>query len=135
MTYPTTYEEAVAYESSAAQLMAENMAGSKLSRNKKGRELLECIEALIPCGRYRHFKSYLEVGREHEYYEVKGVVEDVNSGLCYVKYVGNYGAYAGKEALRVVAGPDSFLRPIDRPEYKGVRFVFQPDTFDTLELV
>jgi hypothetical protein len=127
MNYPTTYEEAERLESVAARLVATNMANSKKSRSPEILATLKKIQGIVPLGRYRHFKGTLEPGREHEFYEVKGIVEDVNTGICYVRYVGNYGAYAGQEGLRVLAGPDSFLRPIDRMDYKGVRFIRLPD--------
>lgn len=121
--YPTTYEEAGPFEQAAVALVAENQSNSKKPRSVETRAVLKKIEAIIPLGRYRYFKATLEPGRENEYYEVFGIYEDVNTGICYVEYAGNYGAYAGQRALRVLVGEDSFLRPIDRPEYRGVRFL------------
>ncbi len=115
MQYPTTYEQALAYESHAAQLVKKNMENSALPRSAETLAVLKEIQALVVPGRYRHFK-----GGE---YTVIRVLERVNSGLCDVEYYSHYGAYEGEPATRELVGPDSFLRPVDRPEYKGVRFL------------
>lgn len=115
MQYPTTYEEALAYESHAAQLVKKNTQNSALPRSAETLAVLKEIQALIPAGRYRHFK-----GGE---YTVIRVLERVNSGLCDVEYYSHYGVYEGEPATRELVGPDSFLRPVDRLEYKGVRFL------------
>ena len=115
MNYPTTYEEALAFESHVAQLVAVNMHNSTKERSAETLSHLHSIKALLPPGLYRHFK-----GGE---YEVIKVFEDVNTGICFVEYVAHYGIYNGEPGARVLVGKDSFLRPIDRPTYRGVRFV------------
>ena len=115
MNYPTIYEGALAFETHAEDLVERNICSRKDARSEKKRAHLETIQALVPPGRYRHFK-----GGE---YQVLGVREDVNTGLCYVEYSAHYGFYKDVPSLRILVGEDSFLRPIDRPEYRGVRFV------------
>ena len=114
MNYPTTFEEAEAYEKYAVSLVAKNMENGMLPRSAETLAHLHAIQALVPPGRYRHFK-----GGE---YTVVSVLERVNTGLCDVEYFSHYGLYEGERATRDLIGPDGFLRPVNRPEYKGVRF-------------
>ena len=90
------------------------MQNSALPRSAETLAVLREIQALVPAGRYRHFK-----GGE---YTIVRVLERVNSGMCDVEYFAHYGAYENQPATRELVGPDSFLRPVDRSEYKGVRF-------------
>jgi hypothetical protein len=119
-TYPTTYEEALAHESAAARVIAQNMANVEKEQTAETLAVIENIDTFVPRGLYEHFKSTPE---HPMHYRVTGIIDDVNSGLCCVKYVAEYGAYKGRERQRVLAGPNSWLRPIDRPEYKGPRFI------------
>jgi|CXWL01.1.fsa_nt_gi hypothetical protein len=116
MQYPTTFEEAEAFESFLATLVAENKANASKPRSAETLAVLKKIQQAIPVGSYRHFKGGM--------YSVLGVREDVNTGLCYVEYVAEYGVYKGELALRIlVGGNDSFSRVIVRTKYRGVRFV------------
>lgn len=114
MNYPTTFDEAVAFEKHAQELVAKNKEANKKPRSEETLATLHAVQALLPKGKYKHFKG--------GGYEVFDVVEDVNTGECYVRYAGDYGVYKGEIALRILVGEDSFLRPIERDTYKGVRF-------------
>lgn len=114
MTYPTTYDEAVAFEKEAVRLVEASKAGGTKERSEETLQALHRVQALVPKGKYKHFKG--------GGYEVLGILEDVNTGECYVNYAADYGVYKGEAALRILVGEDSFLRPIERDTYKGVRF-------------
>ncbi len=119
--YPKTFEEAERFESYVALFIKQNMDARKSGKpaSEESASLMKKIKALIPLGTYMHFK-----GGEYEVYDV---VEDVNTGMCSVLYASTYGPYAGMKGTRTLAGPDSFLRPIDREGYKGVRFSKKED--------
>lgn len=114
MQYPTTFEEAQAFETYATELVAKNRDANTKERSAETLACLTAVQALVPKGNYRHFKGGA--------YEVSDILEDVNTGECYVSYKADYGVYKGVAALRVLVGENSFLRPIDRAEYRGVRF-------------
>lgn len=114
MDYPRTYEEALAYEAYATELVVKNKEANTQKRSEETLSALRKVQALVPPGRYKHFK-----GGE---YDVLEVLEDVNGGECYVRYAADYGIYKGESALRVLVGKDSFLAPVMRDEYTGVRF-------------
>ena len=115
MAYPKTFDQATAYEEGARLLLKVHRANAKKDRSKATLAHLKKMQKLVPPGLYRHFKGGM--------YQVFGVLEDVNTGVCYVDYAADYGLYKGERALRVlVGGPNSFLRPIHRKAYHGVRF-------------
>lgn len=122
MPYPRTYEEALSFEKHAESLVEKNLAQRSLPRSIATLAVLKQIQGLVPAGLYRHFKGGV--------YQVMRTLEDVNTGLCYVEYVAQYGIYKGEPALRVLVGEDSFLRPIERDEYRGVRFACYEDSVD-----
>jgi hypothetical protein len=122
MSYPTTYEEAVLFEEEVERLVTLNQANSAKERSPETLAAVHNVQAMIPLGRYRHFKKH-DDGSPKEY-DVTAVLEDVNTGGFFVEYASHYGPYEGEKALRALTGPDSFLRPIDRAGYRGVRFQY-----------
>lgn len=129
-SYPQTYEQAVVHESDAAKLVAQNKTLRKrnISPDSAVLALHETIQALVPVGMYRHFKS---TPADEKLYDILGVEEDVNTGLFYVRYASRYGVLRGRPGLRIlVGGDDSFLRPIDREVYRGPRFVLMDDVLE-----
>lgn len=122
MSYPRTYEEAILFEQRAQTLVEKNLSQRSLPRSVATLAVLKHIQGLVPAGTYRHFKGGT--------YQVLRTLEDVNTGLCYVEYVAQYGIYKGEPALRVLVGEDSFLRPVERSEYRGVRFALYEESVD-----
>ncbi|KND52065.1 MAG: hypothetical protein ABA06_02255 [Parcubacteria bacterium C7867-001] len=123
---PTTFDEATRLESEAAFLVRKNMDNSrdKVERSQETFALLKRIKAFVEPGWYEHFKSK---PTDLKRYLVTGVEEQVNTGMCTVRYIADYGLYKGEPAHRELVGPDSFLRPVDRTlddgtHYRGPRF-------------
>lgn len=118
-SYPATYKEALSAEQRAVELVAQHVANRDAEQTPETLTILHAIEKCVPPGLYEHFKSTPE---KQKTYLVTGIADDINTGLCYVKYSAQQGPYQDQVRLRILTGPDGWLNPIDRPTYRGVRF-------------
>lgn len=97
-----------------------------LSNSPEAMRLDDKIRALVRSGYYEHFKSSKDKPKFYRVYEALSHVNVYRGHNAYhVRYAALYPPQAGRKALRELTGPDGFLTPIDRPEYKGPRFVWR----------
>lgn len=97
-----------------------------ISNSPEALRLDDKIRALVRPGYYEHFRSSKKSPKFYRVYEVLPHVNVGRGHYAYqVRYAALYPPQAGRKALRELTGPSGFLTPIDRPEYKGPRFVWR----------
>ena len=121
----------VAYgKSLAVAKLAEQWIATRAQFGPVSREGLACDarirNLMVQPGYYEHFKSKRG---DRKYYRVYGIRSQVNilkGPFAYqVDYASLYGPQKNRRGLRELVGRNGFLVPIDRPEYKGPRFVYR----------
>jgi hypothetical protein len=112
-----------------AELAAQWVA-ARAQFGSASKEGLDCDtrirSLLVRPGYYEHFKSFKGDRKFYRVYRVLAHVNIQTGAHAYqVEYASLYGKQKNRRGLRELLGPDGFLTPIDRREYKGPRFVYR----------